>query len=167
VTLALREEPAGQRPAPLRGSDRRRALAREAPAAIGRAWRREPALGPQRRPRVVRDLAGPDEIPQGGQRRVRLDLGREDEVEPELGAPAERLADPVVALTLRARGPGGRAERGGVLAEVERDPVETRAHPDDLAGGAERVEPGGLVAGHAARQHVGLPERDRKRQRLQ
>ena len=44
-----------------------------------------------------------------------------------------------------------------LVAEVERDPIEARSDPDDLAAGAELVEPGGAVAAEAARQHVVLP----------
>ena len=59
------------------------------------------------------------------------------------------------------------AERGGVLAEVERDAVEPGADPHDLAGRAERVELLRPVAGDAPGQQVALPEAERQRQRLQ
>src|SRR5439155_25904438 len=52
-------------------------------------------------------------------------------------------------------------------AEIDRDSVEPRADPNDLAGGAERVELLRPIAGHATRQHLGLPERDRQREPLQ
>ena len=68
---------------------------------------------------------------------------------------------------LRPLGRGGPAERGGILAEVDRHAVETRADPDELAGRAQLVELSGLVPGDATREHLRLPERDRERQRLQ
>ena len=65
----------------------------------------------------------------------------------------------------RLSGPGS-PERRRVLAEVHRDPVEPSSDPDDLAGGAQGIEFGRLVAGHAAPQHVRLPERHGQRERL-
>src|SRR5204863_8040143 len=59
------------------------------------------------------------------------------------------------------------SEHWGVLAEVDRDPVETGADPDDLAGRAELVELPGVVARHAPRQQLRLPEGAGKRQPLQ
>ena len=59
------------------------------------------------------------------------------------------------------------AQRGRVLAEIERHPLEPRADPDDLAGRAELVELRGLVAGHAARQDVRFPERRGEREPLE
>src|SRR5207245_6142229 len=89
------------------------------------------------------------------------------QVEPELGAGRERCTDRVVRLAVGwARG-GGRAERGGILAEEDRDAVEAGADPDDLARGTELVELRGLIVRHAARQHLRLPERDGKRKSLQ
>jgi hypothetical protein len=72
-----------------------------------------------------------------------------------------------VRLALRRRERARAAERRRVLAEVERDALEARAHPDDLARGGELVEAGGLVTGHAARQDVALPEGDRQRETLE
>ena len=59
------------------------------------------------------------------------------------------------------------AEQRRVLAEEDRDAVEPGADPDELAGRAELVELLGPVAGHAARQHLRLPERHRQREPLQ
>ena len=44
-------------------------------------------------------------------------------------------------LALRRRKRAGAPERGRVLPEVERDPLEARADPDDLAGRGQLVEP--------------------------
>ena len=65
-----------------------------------------------------------------------------------------------------------RAEPAGVLAEVERHlagaPAERAgADPDELAAGAELVDPGGRVGADAARQHVALPHLGRQRQALE
>src|SRR5207247_9446118 len=117
--------------------------------------------------RVVRDLPGPDEVPERGQRELGLELGRGDHVVPELGAPAERGAQPVVRLALRRRRGGRAAEERGVLAEEEGDAVEARAYPHDLSGPAEGGELHRLVTGDAPRQDVALPERDRKGQALE
>ena len=76
---------------------------------------------------------------------------------PEERAAAERGAQPLVDLLLRAVGRGRRPERGRVLAEVDRDAVEAGADPDHLARGAERVELLRPVAGHAPRQDVASP----------
>ena len=56
----------------------------------------------------------------------------------------------------------GRPEPANVLAEVERHPARAaaeraRADPDELAAGAELVEPGGRPAAEPARQDVALP----------
>ena len=67
----------------------------------------------------------------------------------------------------RSAARGGQPERGRVLTEVERDPVEPGAHPHHLARGAECVQLLRPVAGNAARKNLGLPEGDRKRQSLQ
>src|SRR3954451_17323020 len=99
--------------------------------------RRVTPAGTKRRPRVVRHLARPHELPERGKRRLGVELGRSEQVEPELGAPPERFADPVVRLAFRRRRRGGRAECGGVLTEVDGDAVEAGAGPHDLAGSAE------------------------------
>ena len=66
---------------------------------------------------------------------------------------------------------GGRSDRGGVLAEVQRDapgaPERAGADPDDLAAGAERVEPSLGVGAGAPWQHVALPGLDGQRESLQ
>ena len=69
--------------------------------------------GPQRRPGVVRDLARPDEVPERRQRLLGLELGRREQVEPELGAAAEHLANPVVQRLLRARSAAARRPSAG------------------------------------------------------
>ena len=148
---------AGQRPAALGRGHLAGAAAREAARARPLRLRLETATGAERRPGVVRDLARPDEIPERGQRLLGLEPGVEQQVVPEERAAAERGAQPLVDLLLGPVGRGRRAERRRVLAEVERDAVEPRADPDHLAGGAERVELLGPVAGHAARQDVASP----------
>src|SRR5918996_1658380 len=156
-----REETVRRRPAPLRRGDR------VGPGAGEAAWvplgprRLETAARAKRLPGVVRHLAGPDEIPEGGQRGLALEAGCAQEVEPEERAGGEGRPDRVVRLALGRRERARAAQRGCVLAEVERDALEPRPHPDDLAGGGELVESGGLVAGDAARQHVALPEGNR------
>ena len=60
-----------------------------------------------------------------------------------------------------------RPEQRRVLAVVEHHPVEARAHPDDLARGAELVERRRLVARHAPREDLRLPQRDGKREPLE
>ena len=61
----------------------------------------------------------------------------------------------------------GWPEHGRVLAVEERHAVEPRAHPDHLPRGAELVERCGLVAGHAPRQDLRLPEADREGEALE
>src|SRR5205823_5792867 len=130
-----------RRPASLGRGDAGGALAREAARASALRFRRLVATaGAERSPRVVRHLAGPDEIPEGGKHDLRLELGRGDEVVPELRTSAERGADCVVRLALRASRRARPAERGRVLAEVDGDPVEPRADPDNFAGRAQLVE---------------------------
>src|SRR5439155_22315705 len=70
-------------------------------------------------------------------------------------------------LTIASRGAGRHTEKGRVLAEVDRDPVESRADPDDLAGRAQLAELRGPITGHAARKHLGLPKTHRQRKGLQ
>ena len=137
-----------------RWREKRRGRARGA-----RLLRRVAATRAQRRPRVVRHLARPHELPQRGQRDLGVEAGRVEQVDPELRAAAERLAQLVVCLPVGRRRRRGRAERRRVLAEEDRDAVEAGADPDDLAGRAQLVEVRGLVVGDAARQHLRLPQR--------
>ena len=58
-------------------------------------------------------------------------------------------------------------EQRRVVAEEDRDPIEPRSDPDELARGAELVELLGPIFGHAPRQQLRLPERDGQRERLQ
>ena len=58
-------------------------------------------------------------------------------------------------------------ERGGVLAEVQRHPLEPGADPDDLARGRELVEQGRLEARDAAPQQVAFPESNGQREPLE
>ena len=125
------------------------------------------APGAQRLPGVVRHLARPHEIPERGERRLGLEAGGGEQVEPELGALRQRAADRVVRLALRRRRAADAPEHRRVLAEIECDAVDPGADPDDLAGGAQLVELLGPVARDAAREHLGLPQRDRKRKRLE
>jgi hypothetical protein len=125
------------------------------------------AAGSERRPRVVRHLTRPDEVPERGERLFGRQAGLVEQVEPEERSVRERGAQPVMR---RALGPRRRlhlAERGCVLAEVERDAVDAGAHPHDLPCRTQRVELLRPVAGHAPRQHLALPQRNRERERLQ
>ncbi len=167
IATAGREEPGGQRPAALRRRGRETARAREPARPTRRDGCAVAAFRPQRRPGVVRHLARPDELPQGGQRTLRVQARRLQDVLPEFRGAGEGLPQRRRRLAFRKRRPHGRAEHSGILTEEERDPVEAGTDPDDLAGGAEPVEPGRLVAGHAPRQHLGLPQRHRQRERLQ
>ena len=144
---AHRGRDVGQRPASLRRRDRARPLAREttrpplAAAACRTAGRR--AAESTRRSLPRRTRRAPT-VPAG---QTLLETGRLEQVEPELGAGRERLAQPVVHVTFRALGRGYPPERRCVVAEVDRDAVEARADPDDLARGAPLVELRRLVAG--------------------
>src|SRR5260370_2059844 len=88
-----------------------------------------------------------------------------EQVEPEARALQEPLPDRIVDLALGRVELGVRGRRTGepdVLAEVEGDPSVAAAqgpgaHPDELAAGAELVEPGRAVLAEAPGQHVPLP----------
>ena len=56
------------------------------------------------------------------------------------------------------QGAASPSEQRRILAVVERDSVEPRPDPDDLARGADLVELCRLVAGHPAGQDLGLPQ---------
>ena len=151
----------------MRGRDRRRAAAGEAARASFRARHAVAAAGSERRPGVVRHLARPDEVPESRERLLGLELRGGEQVEPELGAAGQHLADPVVLGSFgRIRGrelPQNRC----VLAEVDRHAVEPGPDPDELTCRAQLVELGGLVVGHAPRENLALPEQNGKRQRLE
>jgi hypothetical protein len=72
-----------------------------------------------------------------------------------------------VELALGTVGRGHLAEHGRVLPEVDGNPVEAGADPDDLARGTELVELLGPVVRYASREDIRLPERDWKRESLQ
>ncbi len=156
---APRAEPAGPAAAALEG----RAL---------RAGQRQ-ARGAQRRPRVVGDLAGPDEVPE----RLLEVLRREVDLGQQVGEEARRAAEPLAqqvvrGLARRVDGAAGRSDRLGVLAEVQGDlpgaaPERPGADPDHLAGRAQLVEPRRRVGAGAAREDVALPHVGRQRQPLQ
>src|SRR5262249_43415609 len=78
---ALREEPRRQRPAPLRRGDVGGAVAGEAtrPRALPLLGRIAAARS-QRRPRIVCHLPGPDELPERGQRHLRLQPRRREQI---------------------------------------------------------------------------------------
>src|SRR5581483_1790900 len=98
-----------------------------------------PGRGSKGLPGVVGNLARPDEVPQGRQELVAA------EVAPEEGAGGECVANRVVLRALR-RGRGRRPpEERRILTEEQRDPVEPRADPDELARRAQLVEPLGPV----------------------
>src|SRR6266540_1158327 len=61
------EEAVGRRPAALRRRDAGGALPGEAAAPVTRPGRLVSTPGAERRPRVVRHLAGPDQVPHGGE----------------------------------------------------------------------------------------------------
>src|SRR5205823_729116 len=161
------EEAFRSRPAALRRRDLAGPVAREAPRPPLRLRHPVAASGSQRLPGVVRDLAGPDEIPKRGQRLLGLEPRLRQQVEPEQGVSVKRLAQAVVELAFGPIGAGHLPQHGCVLAEIDGNAIEAGADPHDLAGRAELVQLRSGVAGHAARQHLGLPERDRQRQRLQ
>ena len=161
------EEALGRRPAPLRRRDRGAARAGEATRVALRARRLVATARSQRRPGVVRDLAGPDELPERGQRRLGLELGLGEQVAPEHRAAPERLADGRGLGGFRRRRARRLPEERRVVAEVDGDAVEPGADPDELAGGAEPVEPCGLVARDASRQHLALPQRHREGETLE
>src|SRR5215210_590563 len=165
---AAGEEPTGERPAALRRGDLARAPAREAPRRpLPLALRLVAPPGAQRGPRVVGDLAGPDEIPQRRQRLLRFQARVGEEVVPEERAPPECRAQPLVHLALRPVGGRRWPEHRRVAAKIDGDAVEPRPGPDDLARSAERIQLLRPVTGHAAREHLRFPERDRKREPLQ
>ncbi len=92
--------------------------------------------------------------------RSSLEPGRASRSSRRTAPPCARRADRVVRLVLgrrRARPP----EQRRVLAEVEGHPLEPGADPDDLARGAVSWSSRPAGSRDAARQHVGLPERDR------
>ena len=152
------QRPGGRTSAPRRGH------ARSAAAGARRPRHAVAALGAQRRPGVVRHLARPDELPERRQRVAGVEprRGRADRARTRRSGRARRGSRR--APRPRRAAHRARARRGRrVVAEEERDAVEPGPDPDDLAGRAERVERGRLVAGHAARQDLGLPERDRQR----
>jgi hypothetical protein len=94
-----------------------------------------------------------------------VDVELRDDVDPERRSAAEQLADRLVRLALRGlelRVAGRRPGERDVLAEVERDSAVAStqrpgADPDQLAPGAELIEPRGAVGAEAARKHVALP----------
>ena len=142
-------KPGGRRPAPLRGRDGVRPGPREPSRRFcGRAaWKA--AARAQRLPGVVRRLTRPDEIPERRQCGLALEAGRGQEVVPE----ARRRRAPRIASCASPSG-GGSAPglpSAAASSRVQRPPLGLGAHPDDLPGGGELVEPGRLVAGDLAR----------------
>ena len=124
------------------------------------------ATRPKRRPGVVRHLARPDEVPQRGQ--------ASSASRPVAASKSNQNSGAARAPHGSGRGPPlGRlsgcdaSESRSILSEVDRHAVEPCSNPDELAGGAELVEPRRLVAGHAPRQDVALPECDRQGKRLE
>ena len=175
------EQELGER-APLRLPAKRRSVRDQRPAVAVAPWRApageaaraalvlrraEPARGTQRRPRVVRHLARPDEIPQRGQGDGLVEPGLVEQLDPEERAASSAARIRVVLVGLRARRGRHLAERGCVLAEVQRDPVGPGADPHDLAARGQRVEVLRPVARDAPRQDLGFPQCDRQRERLQ
>ncbi len=170
-------EPGDERPPAGAGRGTRapeRARPRPTAGPLGPDLRRgAPHEGAQGRERVVRDLARPDEIPEGGEQYPLVrGAGGRDEVRPE-GGPSlrEMRADGGVQLTVRRLG-GGREQRRRIGSEHERDatvvgPERSGADPGHVAARHERVEFGGTVAAHPARQDVGLEDRRGHRRALE
>ena len=79
----------------------------------------------------------------------------------------ERFADLLRGLGLGRRSRRRATEHACVLAEEERDAIETGTDPDELARRAKLVELQRLVVRHAPRQHLGLPELHRQREPLE
>ena len=146
----------------------------------GRAVTREatrPTLGPRhpvaapgakRLPGVVCHLARPDEVPQRGQCGLGLEAVARKQVGPELGATGQCLANAVVRGALSGAGaPAGlpstdASSRKKSATRSRPDPTQTTS-PVAQSWSSE-LRP---VAGNAPGQHLGLPERDGQRQRLQ
>src|SRR5438874_3013318 len=156
------EEAFRSRPAALRRRDLAGPVAREAPRPPLRLRDPVAASGPQGLPGVVRDLAGPDEIPKRGQRLLGLEARLRQQVEPEQGVSVEGLAQAIEELAFGPIGGGHLPQHGCVVAEVDGDAVEAGADPDDLAGRAELVELRRRVAGNAPRQYLRPPKRHRQ-----
>ena len=133
----------------------------------------------QRRPCVVGHLARPHEIPQ----RLAQRLGRVIELGEQVGEEARTVGEARAQLVdLRsivlgahrgecARSARRRADRGGVLPEVQRHAPgaseRAGANPHQLAARAQTVQPRLRVGARAAWQHVALPDPDGKREALQ
>jgi hypothetical protein len=163
-----------QRPAPLHCLAGPGTVASKAPASPLARFSGAQTRGAQWREGVVGHYAGPGEVPEGGVEVLRGVLGVGEQVEPEARPDDEPLADPVVDLALRRLDldVGRRRTREPhVLPEIQRDatPAAERAgaDPDELAAGAELIQPGGAVGAEAARQHVALPDLRRQRDTLQ
>ena len=120
-----------------------------------------PAQRPERRERVVGDLAGPDQVPQGVEHLpVRAAAGRREQLAVERGAaPAEVLADGLVAglarrahavggagRSERARDPAGRGRsgrrRGRGCPRPPRRPRPARRARRGVAAGSRGCAPG-------------------------
>ncbi len=163
-------EPAGwtsdQRPAASGGPERGEP-ARPRPPVPARAL---PAQGAQGRERVVRDLAGPDQVPQCVEHvPVRAAACRRVELAVEGGAPCRRGTRG--SRHGEAAGRGRPRRRAGPRRATERPasrpagtarsrpssrPRLPRRHPGDLAERPELIEEPRLVAGDARRQHIAL-----------
>ena len=142
-----------------------------------------PAQRAQRGERVVRDPAGPHQLPQGIQQlarvrrpptsRGRLPQRRGEEIAVERGAARlqvrhDRGGQPP-ALVRRG---GRRQEQREPVGAVQGDPAVVLAqaplpHPQHLAGRAELVEQAGRVVAHAGGQDLALQHARRQRQALQ
>src|ERR1700686_242828 len=165
----------------------RPAAGREAPAACHRgAPGASPARGlplrerqagrAQGREGVVGDGPGPHEVPQRLLQYPGLQLQVREQVTEEARAGSEALAQGLVLGGRRhigRLGPrlGRRPEQRKVLAEVEGygptgAPQGAGAQPNELAAGAEGVEPRWRVAAQATRQHIALPGLWRERETL-
>ncbi len=162
-----REERGRQRPAALCRRRSRPPRACEAPRGAIGSRQLVTARGPQRCPRVVRYLAGPDELPEPGQHVLGRKRSRADEVCPEQRTLGERRTNSDGDIAFRSGFGRGRAEKRRIVAEVQGDAIEPGADPDDLARGAQHVQIGRPERGHASREHVALPERRGERHALQ
>ena len=157
------------RPAPAGGPARRSAPGRgRCPGRVGPDLRGGASdEGPERRERVVRDLAGPDEVPERGEEQALVGrAGGGDELRPERRARARPDGCGCASCTSPSGGSAGgcREQRRRVRAEHERDAAVVGAEgsgadPGHVAAGHERVEVGGPVAADPAGEDVGLEDR--------
>ena len=136
----------GRRPAPERRRRRARCGGARGGAPVTRATgrgSRRAARRAQRRERVVRDLAGRDQIPQrGGQLRVRAAPSSTTSSPRKRGPLASEPRSASCAAPCGAgAAPGGGPKQRRLVAVEQRDASALGADPDELARRAQLVEP--------------------------